>query len=296
MRRGAGFLLLCGWLAGTTARAAPPVLGVEITAPHGGIVAGATVSFEARVTDPAVRTAVLVVNGTSYEVPVAGGLVRQEVVAVPGNNRVGIVVARGREVARDSVTFRSGADAMDLVVLLTWAARGEIIDLWVREPGGETCKWDHRGTRTGGHLLDFSADAIGFGSQAYVLPRAPAGRFRLKVHYWGAFAQEDERGWWTYEDALRRLDEVEERLPAARGADGARLAAERRRLQERLDHWAAAAPPQTPLHAEVVAFPGSRAERRWRFDLTVQRTGQLLTLGEVEVSDAMIEAARREPR
>src|SRR5262249_14171272 len=157
--------------------------------------------LEGKVSDAGLTRATLVVNGAAYQVPIEQGLVRQRIIAMPGNNRVGLVVKRGDTVARDSVTFHARGEAMDLVVLLTWPTQGEIIDLWVREPGGETCKWDHRQTASGGHLLDFSEDAIGFGSQAFVLPSATPGRFRIKVHYWADGARGSVPGWSTLDEA-----------------------------------------------------------------------------------------------
>lgn len=268
-------------------------LEVRLGAPHGGVVPGPTVGVEATVSDPSVTGALLVVNGASYHVPVEQGVVRQSIVAVPGNNRVGIVVRDGDRVARDSTTFRYEGEPVELVVLLTWPSEGEIIDLWVREPGGETCKWDHRATATGGRLLDFSTNAIGFGSQAYVLSSVRPGSFRIKVHYWGSRAHDDQRGWWGYRELLDRVDELAGELARATTAEERRrLGEERDRTRERLDRWAEPAAPQTPVHAEVVVFPGTRAERRWRFDLVVHRTGELSTLGEVEVSEEMVRAAR----
>jgi hypothetical protein len=225
-------------------------------------------------------------NGASYHVPIEQGRIHQYLVVVPGNNRVGIVVEHGGHTARSSRTFRYEGEPMELVVLLTWPSRGEIVDLWVREPGGETCKWDHRATESGGHLLDFSADAIGFGSQAYVLPEVRAGRFRVKVHYWGAYAEDDDRSSWAYEALLTRLEQAERTRQRAE-ADRARAA---------LDAWARPAAPQTPVHAEVILFPGSRFERRWRFDVTVHRTGQLTTVGEIEIDDALVRRVREETR
>src|SRR5262249_6467813 len=147
--------------AQTTAGAGtPPLLVVRIEQPTAGVIDGdLTVRFSATVSDPSLRSAVLTVNGASYPVPVEGGRIAQQVVAVPGTNRVGVSVARGGETTRDAVTFFLRGQRVELVVLLGWPARGEIIDLWVREPTGETCKWDHRTTGAGGHLLDFSSDA-----------------------------------------------------------------------------------------------------------------------------------------
>lgn len=272
-------------------------LSVHIEAPHGGIVNDSVVSFAATISDPTIQQAVLVANGASYHVPVNNGRVDQRIIATPGNNRVGLVVEGDDERARSSVTFRYDGPPMELVVLLTWPTEGEIIDLWVREPTGETCKWDHRRTANGGHLLDFSADAIGFGSQGYALPTVIAGTFRIKIHYWGANSREDRRDRYAYDELIGRLDELTDELTQASSDDERRrLVLEREDVEARLDRWSAPAAPQTPVHAEVVLFPGTSSERRWRFDRVVQRTGQLLTLGEIEISDEMIRAAHDEER
>lgn len=269
-------------------------LSVHIDAPTAGIVEGSmTVALEATVSDARLRNGILTVNGASYEVPIEGGRVRQTVVVLPGNNRVAVSVTHDGHTVSDSRTFYLHGDPTELVVLLAWPSRGEIIDLWVREPGGETCKWNHRETRNGGRLLDFSSDAIGFGSQGFVAPRAVVGRYRLKVHYWSARGGDDERGTWTYDQAMRDLDAAEHALaqhPAQ--AERERLLAQQRRLTERLDRWAEPGAPQTPVHAEAVLFGNTVYERRWRFEVTPQRTGELVTLGDIEISDEMIREAR----
>ena len=277
-------------------------LSVVIDEPRAGIVQGdLTVQLHAHVSDPEARLALLSVNGAAYEVPVERGRIRQQVVVVPGNNRVGVVVSHRGRTARDSVTFHldSQGQRADLLLIVGWQARGEIIDLWVREPNGETCKWDHRETAAGGRLLDFSEDAIGFGSQAYVLPSVRAGRYRVKVHYWGAYGRDDDRSSSSYDELIRRLDRTTERLSratASAGAERNELATAARRLQAQLDRWSEPAAIQTPVHAEIVLFPGTRHERRWRFDVVAQRVGQLTTLGEIEVTEAMVRAARAEDR
>ncbi|MDB4929297.1 MAG: hypothetical protein JWM10_1781 [Myxococcaceae bacterium] len=273
-----------------SAQPSPPVT-VHIDEPAAGVVAaGDTVRLVATVTPASVLTALVTVHGASYEVPVRDGRVEQTVVVLPGTNRLG-VSAGG---AHDSVTFRADGDPVDLVVLLGWSARGEIIDLWVREPDGETVKWDHRESAPGGRLLDFSSDAIGFGSQAYLRARAAPGRYRLKVHYWSDGARTQGRDTTDFDAALERLHAIDARLAAAPPRDeAAALAAERRAVTDRLDAWGRPSGVQTPLHAEVLLFANTAHERRWRFDMTAQRTGQLQTLGEVEVTSGMLLDARR---
>jgi len=276
------------------AQSATP-LSVRIEEPGGGVLrAQDTARLVATVSDPSVLTASITVHGMSYEVPVRDGRVEQTVVVLPGSNRVGVGVRRGDTVARDSVTFHVDGDPVDLVVLLGWSARGEIIDLWVREPDGETVKWDHRESTPGGRLLDFSSDAIGFGSQAYLRPSASAGRYRVKVHYWSDGSRRGDRDDSAFEAALERLHAIDARLRATPPpSEAAALASERAGVTARLDAWGLPSGAQTPLHAEVLLFANTPRERRWRFDLTAQRSGQLQTLGEVEVTAAMLLDARR---
>jgi uncharacterized protein YfaP (DUF2135 family) len=276
----------------STSAAQERPLSVRIEAPHAGVVEGPVVRLTARVSDPSLRHATLVVNGAAYDVPVEQGRIAQQIVAVPGNNRVAVLAERHGSQARDSLTFHYDGPAMELIVLLTWPSEGEIVDLWVREPGGETCKWDHRSTQSGGSLLDFSADAIGFGSQAYVAEQLRAGTYRLKIHYWGAAAEEDQRSSYTYDELITSLDDVEQRMRAAAVNDRSALEQRAAQLRARLDRWSSPAAPQTAVRAEAILFPGTPHERRWRFDRIVHRTGELVTLGEVEISDVMIRAAR----
>jgi uncharacterized protein YfaP (DUF2135 family) len=269
-------------------------LSVRIEAPLAGVddVRGNVTTFEAAVSDPTLRTATLTLHGASYEVPVEGGRISQQLVVAPGVNRVGVSVRRGDQAASDSVTWFVRGEPTDLLVLASWQSHGEIVDLWVREPGGETCKWDHRHTEGGGRLLDFSASAIGLGAQGYVTGQVAPGTYRIKLHYWGAFGDDDQRGSWDYERAITELDAAEQALGGAVGVVRALRATERDRIAARLDRWALPAAPQTTVHVEAILFPNTPHERRWRFDRRIERTGHLATLGEIEIDEAMIRAAR----
>lgn len=274
------------------AQSAPPT--ARITAPTAGVIdADLVVPFEATVSPPTVLEALLTVNGATYEVPVSGGRVRQQIIAVPGNNRVGLTVTHQGRTVHDATTFHLRGERAEMVVLLAWPTQGEIIDLWVREPDGQTCKWDRRSTASGGRLLDFSANAIGFGSQAYVTPTVRAGRYRIKVHYWSSRGRDDERSPWTWRESVDALEDLEERLSGSSGEARRALLSRRAELEARLDQWASPGAPQTRVRAEVVLFPNTAAERRWRFERDVDRTGQLLTLGDVVVDEGHVAMARR---
>ncbi len=277
----------------------PPVdpdgpLGVHIDSPRAGVEdADHTVQLSATVTDPRLTIATLTVNGASYEVPVSGGTIEQTLIVAPGVNRVGVRVARGTDHASDSITWTVRGERTELMVVATWHAEGEIIDLWMREPAGETCKWDHRTTEAGGRLLDMSADAIGFGSQAFVAPEVHVGTYRIKVHFWADRAGERSQRY-AYDGLIEELDAAEVALATAPAASRAAALAERDRLAAALDAWAEPDAPQVPVHVEAILFPGTEHERRFRFDRLVRRTGHLATLGEIEIDEETLRAARAE--
>jgi hypothetical protein len=78
--------------------------------------------------------------------------------------------------------------ACDVRVVLTWDADNCDMDLWVIDPRGETCKYDHRDTRIGGHM---SRDLTGgYGPEEFILPKAVSGKYQVKVHYYGSRQQD----------------------------------------------------------------------------------------------------------
>jgi len=77
-------------------------------------------------------------------------------------------------------------DTADLVALIFWNTDGTDVDLHVIEPGGEECFFQHQRTASGGQL---SRDVTtGYGPEIYILPRAPAGSYALRAHYFAADA------------------------------------------------------------------------------------------------------------
>ena len=119
------------------------------------------------------------------------------------------------------------------------------------------------GLLIGGPAQHNSANAIGFGSQGYVLSRVSSGSFRIKIHYLGAYAGEDARRRSTYNSLINRWDQLTADLSRARTTDEIRgINEERADVEARLDRWASPAASQTPVHAEVVLFPGTSSERR----------------------------------
>jgi uncharacterized protein YfaP (DUF2135 family) len=68
----------------------------------------------------------------------------------------------------------------DLRVTISWNTDATDIDLWVIEPDGEKCFYQHNRTRSGGEL---SADQTqGYGPERYQIARA-RGEYKVMVHY-----------------------------------------------------------------------------------------------------------------
>lgn len=72
---------------------------------------------------------------------------------------------------------------VDLRVALTWDADNTDIDLWVIDPTGEVCIYNHNQTRTGGAMSnDFTG---GYGPEIFTIGRALPGTYTVKVNYYG---------------------------------------------------------------------------------------------------------------
>jgi tetratricopeptide (TPR) repeat protein len=76
---------------------------------------------------------------------------------------------------------------MDIRVVLNWNMNDADVDLWVTEPGGETCKFSHNLTATGGRMSNDFTD--GFGPEQFMLKRAKAGKYKIEVDYYSDHQQ-----------------------------------------------------------------------------------------------------------
>jgi hypothetical protein len=72
----------------------------------------------------------------------------------------------------------------DLRVSITWNTDATDVDLWVQEPGGEVCCYNHQKTTSGGEL---SGDQTqGYGPERYRIDKAAEGEYVVLVHYFAA--------------------------------------------------------------------------------------------------------------
>ena len=76
---------------------------------------------------------------------------------------------------------------LDLRATLTWDASDSDLDLWVTDPSGELCRFDHRFTAQGGRLSrDVTA---GYGPEEFSLRHARPGHYKIEANYYGANVQ-----------------------------------------------------------------------------------------------------------
>jgi hypothetical protein len=70
----------------------------------------------------------------------------------------------------------------DLRVTITWNTDATDVDLWVIEPDGTKCFYQHNRTKNGGELSQDQTQ--GYGPERYQIVKAPAGIYRVIVHYY----------------------------------------------------------------------------------------------------------------
>ena len=76
----------------------------------------------------------------------------------------------------------------DVRIVLTWDTDQTDMDLWVVEPSGEKCFYEHPQTTVGGSISrDFTG---GYGPEEYTVRRAMGGEYQIKANFFGSGAQQ----------------------------------------------------------------------------------------------------------
>jgi hypothetical protein len=72
---------------------------------------------------------------------------------------------------------------VDIRVVLTWDTDNCDMDLWVTDPSGEKCAYDHTETMIGGIIShDFTQ---GYGPEVFLLKKATGGKYLVQANYFG---------------------------------------------------------------------------------------------------------------
>jgi uncharacterized protein YfaP (DUF2135 family) len=91
------------------------------------------------------------------------------------------IASAGKSFAIDKSLLQSLP--VDLRVVVDWNKDETDIDLHVTEPGGETCSYSNRNTKSGGRITDDFTD--GYGPEAYEIRQAKKGTYKISVNYFG---------------------------------------------------------------------------------------------------------------
>lgn len=174
------FLLALRPLETSLAAGEPPTVRIE--SPGAGWTAQRIVTLSGVVEGEGISRVVVNANGTVFTLPVEGGRFERRLVLAPGENgfRVSARNAAGR--GTDDVVVHGRVEAKDVRVTLVWDTPGTDVDLWVTDPDGELCKYDHAQTKLGG-TLDVDV-TNGFGPEVFTLARAKTGSYRVVAHYY----------------------------------------------------------------------------------------------------------------
>jgi hypothetical protein len=94
----------------------------------------------------------------------------------PDSPLTGYVASRAKALALPAPTG-------DLRVTLTWNTDNTDIDLWVIDPSGEKCFYDHKQLSSGGALLEDITQ--GYGPERFAAEKAIPGKYQVFVDYYG---------------------------------------------------------------------------------------------------------------
>jgi tetratricopeptide (TPR) repeat protein len=76
---------------------------------------------------------------------------------------------------------------LDVRVVMTWDTDNTDVDLWVTEPSGEKCVYDHNRTTIGGLLSKDFTD--GYGPEEYCLRKLMPGKYAIQANFYGSRQQ-----------------------------------------------------------------------------------------------------------
>ena len=155
---------------------------VNILNPIGGQTSKRSLQVNGTISDPQIKRAIIIINGSANEFDVQNGRFSYFVVLAPGENLIQIVAENAFGVGRDNVCLFASVPKRDVKIVMTWDTATDI-DLHVIDPTGEECYYQKRKTKSGG-MLD-KDDTDGFGPETFLMSNAIFGKYIVKVKYYG---------------------------------------------------------------------------------------------------------------
>lgn len=104
----------------------------------------------------------------------------EEILIMEINN----ILKQNKNVDGSKIDDRLKADLpVDIRVVINWNKDNTDIDLWVTDPKGEDCSYQHKSTAIGGRMSnDFTQ---GFGPEQFLLKKAVKGKYKIKTNFFG---------------------------------------------------------------------------------------------------------------
>jgi len=104
----------------------------------------------------------------------------EEILIMEINN----IIKQNKNVDGSKIDDRLKADLpVDIRVVINWNKDNTDIDLWVTDPKGEDCSYQHKSTAIGGRISnDFTQ---GFGPEQFLLKKAVKGKYKIKTNFFG---------------------------------------------------------------------------------------------------------------
>lgn len=104
----------------------------------------------------------------------------EEILIMEINN----ILKQNKNVDGSKIDDRLKADLpVDIRVVINWNKDNTDIDLWVTDPKGEDCSYQHKSTAIGGRISnDFRQ---GFGPEQFLLKKAIKGKYKIKTNFFG---------------------------------------------------------------------------------------------------------------
>lgn len=104
----------------------------------------------------------------------------EEILIMEINN----ILKQNKNVDGSKIDDRLKADLpVDIRVVINWNKDNTDIDLWVTDPKGEDCSYQHKSTAIGGRISnDFTQ---GFGPEQFLLKKAVKGKYKIKTNFFG---------------------------------------------------------------------------------------------------------------
>jgi tetratricopeptide (TPR) repeat protein len=104
----------------------------------------------------------------------------EEIIVTEINN---LIALEDKNKKQKAVVFGKEPLPVDLRIVLNWNKNLTDIDLWVTDPNGEKCYYQHALTRIGGRISSDMTE--GFGPEQFLLKKAIKGVYKIEVDYYG---------------------------------------------------------------------------------------------------------------